>query len=551
MSCDNPAVRTMSYSEPQASSLSWHKTSKGGRLEASVPSTRKDRPCCTLQHSALPKHAGKAMQGGASDLSRTQPLRPNAIFSLARLILLILLSGLSVWSTNVQASTPGIHDYYPGSKTVTKTFSYTSRVLNEDLTPSTDNRPRKILIKYQVDIDYLAVWQVTILAGEPVTKSWVAYKPTAVTLFGGDFTLQRKINKDYLKKIRLTEFIFRAFYYGRIGNQKDRSEGAAIEFDAGIPLKPYFGHRTSELVENVALFNQFASFNAPVSPDWDELFIGITKPARAKSLYRANSNRSQFNRFKDYSLEKLTLDTDAINEFLRKHIQALEKQLKAKAKKISSKKPSENTPEPDRKNQSDDALEDALAEIEQPGAGDPFDALADSSESSREDKDPFEAQLEETEQLSLTVDVPPRDTSTNVIRISGRINNYSSISGSSVNFQVNGLTQPVLLQSDGRFSNKVVLFNGDNTIDIDYRDNLTRLHKRLVVHSTTPPVKARFTLVWDSRHSDMDLHVEGPGGDHCSYSNKTTANMQLDVDNTKQYGPENISINLNGHPGRY
>jgi len=49
----------------------------------------------------------------------------------------------------------------------------------------------------------------------------------------------------------------------------------------------------------------------------------------------------------------------------------------------------------------------------------------------------------------------------------------------------------------------------------------------------------------------MDLHVEGPNGDHCSYNNKMTTNMQLDVDNTSGYGPENISVRLNQHPGIY
>ncbi|MDA3835961.1 MAG: hypothetical protein PF495_21540 [Spirochaetales bacterium] len=49
----------------------------------------------------------------------------------------------------------------------------------------------------------------------------------------------------------------------------------------------------------------------------------------------------------------------------------------------------------------------------------------------------------------------------------------------------------------------------------------------------------------------MDLHVDGSNGDHCSYQNRSTTNMRLDVDNTSGYGPENISVKLNQHPGTY
>ncbi len=39
----------------------------------------------------------------------------------------------------------------------------------------------------------------------------------------------------------------------------------------------------------------------------------------------------------------------------------------------------------------------------------------------------------------------------------------------------------------------------------------------------------------------MDLHVVGPNGEHCYYSQKVIGTGSLDVDNVTTYGPENFT----------
>ena len=59
---------------------------------------------------------------------------------------------------------------------------------------------------------------------------------------------------------------------------------------------------------------------------------------------------------------------------------------------------------------------------------------------------------------------------------------------------------------------------------------------------TAPPAEASqgfFTaqLTWDGK-GDADLHVTEPSGEHVYYSNKQGSSGYLDVDNTREYGPE-------------
>ncbi len=51
----------------------------------------------------------------------------------------------------------------------------------------------------------------------------------------------------------------------------------------------------------------------------------------------------------------------------------------------------------------------------------------------------------------------------------------------------------------------------------------------------------QFTLIWNTDHVDLDLHVLEPGGKEIFWEEpKGNLGGELDVDNTKGYGPENV-----------
>jgi hypothetical protein len=51
----------------------------------------------------------------------------------------------------------------------------------------------------------------------------------------------------------------------------------------------------------------------------------------------------------------------------------------------------------------------------------------------------------------------------------------------------------------------------------------------------------QFTLIWDTKGADIDLHVMEPHGDHIYFGHRNgKQGGELDVDNTWGYGPENI-----------
>ncbi len=465
----------------------------------------------------------------------------HATLTLLTLILAGLTPALSA------SSGPEINGVRTGTASIDKVYHYRTRYLDEWLNPVENPESRDIEINYRVDLEYIFRWQVSVFMGEPLFKAWVAFKPTNISLNYTGLSFAMLGNQKLLNKIDLTEFAMKVWYFEHISGERAMERGTAMIIDAGVGGKPYLGHRTSELRKDIKLFNKFSSFNPPGSPDWDKLFINIKDKQRAISLFRKYAAARKRLRMpaKDVRLFKIAINTDAIDSFIYKYLQKKEKELAEKQKRdVAEKKKQVATRD------KADELAAALAETEA-GEGATDDLLGETDGSDTTSTDSFDDLLAETEEIKLILNEVPGTTRSNVISISGLVKNASSIDDSQIVFKINSLEQPVYLQADGSFSNKLVLFNGDNRIDINYTGVATELHKSLHIQSSTPPVKARFTLVWDSSNSDMDLHVYGPGGDHCSYSNKSTANMRLDVDNTKRYGPENVSVKLQQHHGTY
>lgn len=93
--------------------------------------------------------------------------------------------------------------------------------------------------------------------------------------------------------------------------------------------------------------------------------------------------------------------------------------------------------------------------------------------------------------------------------------------------------------SNNSFNIPIILKSGANNFTI----KVNNFRKKININSTRRPVKLRATLLWNTSGSDIDLHMVDNEGNECYYSNKRSGLMNLDVDNTSGFGPENIYVN--------
>ncbi|SFT34581.1 hypothetical protein SAMN05216474_0009 [Lishizhenia tianjinensis] len=152
----------------------------------------------------------------------------------------------------------------------------------------------------------------------------------------------------------------------------------------------------------------------------------------------------------------------------------------------------------------------------------------------------------------FTIETPTENSehSKNVVTIKGYINQYFRKNSNKVFLNLNGVKQQVNVGSDGRFSNAMVLSSGQNDIKLELQGNGFTLYKPFSIYYTGQPTDIRVTLTWNTSSSDIDLYLIDPNSTSCSYNNKSTQTMSLDVDDTDGYGPENISV-INGKHGTY
>ncbi len=138
--------------------------------------------------------------------------------------------------------------------------------------------------------------------------------------------------------------------------------------------------------------------------------------------------------------------------------------------------------------------------------------------------------------VDLDNDLNGKTVTQGVINLQGKVT--SPLKRDQGTIKAEGYSQPFDIGSNGSFSKQVVLKAGWNNIVLDF--GVKKVTQR--VYLDREPVDLRATLTWNTSGSDIDLSVEDPSGITCNYKSKNTGNMNLDVDNTRGYGPENILV---------
>ena len=136
-------------------------------------------------------------------------------------------------------------------------------------------------------------------------------------------------------------------------------------------------------------------------------------------------------------------------------------------------------------------------------------------------------------------------SSSRIIDVSGDTQGYAENSVLVVQF--NGASQQVMTSSSGAFNTKVALKSGLNEIRVCFQDKCSKV----AVNAEIEKLSLMATLTWEAR-SDLDLKVETPTGNVCTFSNQVKrGECSLDIDDTKGLRPENISIPLDAPSGEY
>lgn len=107
---------------------------------------------------------------------------------------------------------------------------------------------------------------------------------------------------------------------------------------------------------------------------------------------------------------------------------------------------------------------------------------------------------------------------------------------------VNGSPLPLPLEGDS-YARPYAFGSGSNSVEV--RDGEGRVQRRTQFYEANPGQLApalRVVLAWDTDHTDVDLHVVTPSGQHAWYGQRVIeSGGALDVDVTDGYGPEIFS----------
>jgi uncharacterized protein YfaP (DUF2135 family) len=105
---------------------------------------------------------------------------------------------------------------------------------------------------------------------------------------------------------------------------------------------------------------------------------------------------------------------------------------------------------------------------------------------------------------------------------------------------VNGANMPLAVDESGHYERPYAFGAGSNSIEIKNHHGASVLQRQFYeANAGKVPAKLRIVLAWDSDHTDVDLHVVTPNGEHAWYGQRTIASGgSIDIDATDGYGPE-------------
>ncbi len=151
------------------------------------------------------------------------------------------------------------------------------------------------------------------------------------------------------------------------------------------------------------------------------------------------------------------------------------------------------------------------------------------------------------QQISIASSLTSARTTDPYVLVQGSIaTNLIAAGVHTIHLNENGLDHPVTVEN-GSYRSRVALIRGRNTIQAIVGNVAS---KPLTIVADIPPYDIWIELTWIGK-GDVDLHLQLPGGEECSYTNKQTkAGAWLDFDEKFYDGPEHI-IMEKAIPGEY
>lgn len=117
---------------------------------------------------------------------------------------------------------------------------------------------------------------------------------------------------------------------------------------------------------------------------------------------------------------------------------------------------------------------------------------------------------------------------------------------------VNGANLPLAVDEAGHYERPYAFGTGSNSLEIkDSKGNSLAKRQFYEANPSKTRAKLRIVLAWDSDHTDVDLHVVTPNGEHAWYGQRTIpSGGSIDIDATDGFGPE-IFATPNAAHGSY